>query len=224
MSSHHIVRDKQEPALMVANGAACSEELLGQLLEWSPFVLALDGALPRLHQLGIKVDAVLGDFDSMTDHDRHVEAQQPILVIHAPDQNKTDLEKGLDYLLAEGHNAVNVVWATGRRADHNLANLSNVVKYAGRMQINMLDDYSRIYQLPPYFKKWYPAGSIISLVPIGRVEGITTQNLRYPLLGESLELGVRIGTSNEAASEGWVEITHERGHLLLMECFDREQA
>jgi len=224
MSSHHIVRDKQEPALMVANGAACSEELLGQLLEWSPFVLALDGALPRLHALGIKVDAVLGDFDSMPDHALQVEAQQPIKVIHAPDQNQTDLEKGLDYLLAEGHRAVNVVWATGRRADHNLANLSNVVKYAGRLQINLLDDYSRIYQLPPYFKKWYPKGSIISLVPIGKVEGITTQNLRYPLQGESLELGVRIGTSNEAASEGWVEISHERGHLLLMECFDREQA
>lgn len=36
MSSHHIVRDDQEPALIIANGAACSSELLGQLLEWSP--------------------------------------------------------------------------------------------------------------------------------------------------------------------------------------------
>jgi thiamine pyrophosphokinase len=35
MSSHHIVRDDQEPALIIANGAACSAELLGQLLEWS---------------------------------------------------------------------------------------------------------------------------------------------------------------------------------------------
>ena len=32
MSSHHIVRDDQEPALIIANGAACSDELLGQLL------------------------------------------------------------------------------------------------------------------------------------------------------------------------------------------------
>ena len=33
MSSHHIVRDDQEPALIIANGASCSEELLGQLLD-----------------------------------------------------------------------------------------------------------------------------------------------------------------------------------------------
>ena len=38
MSSHHIVRDDQEPALIITNGASCSEEeLIGQLLEWSPF-------------------------------------------------------------------------------------------------------------------------------------------------------------------------------------------
>jgi thiamine pyrophosphokinase len=30
MSSHHIVRDDQEPALIIANGASCNPELLGQ--------------------------------------------------------------------------------------------------------------------------------------------------------------------------------------------------
>ena len=63
MSSHHIVRDDQEPALIIANGAACSEELIGQLLEWSPLVIVLDSAIKRVLELGIKVDVLLGDFD-----------------------------------------------------------------------------------------------------------------------------------------------------------------
>ena len=45
MSSHHVVRDLQEPALIIANGEACSETLLGELLEWSPYVVVLDGAI-----------------------------------------------------------------------------------------------------------------------------------------------------------------------------------
>ena len=45
MSSHHIVRDDQEPALIIANGAACSSELVGQLLEWSPLVIVLVSAI-----------------------------------------------------------------------------------------------------------------------------------------------------------------------------------
>ena len=63
MSSHHIVRDDQEPALIIANGAECSNELLGQLLEWSPLVIVLDSAMERVVALGIKVDVLLGDFD-----------------------------------------------------------------------------------------------------------------------------------------------------------------
>ena len=59
MSSHHIVRDTQEPALIIANGEACSRELLDQLLEWNPVVMVLDGALPRVLELGIKIDIVL---------------------------------------------------------------------------------------------------------------------------------------------------------------------
>jgi thiamine pyrophosphokinase len=32
MSSHHIVRDDQEPELIIANGEACSDDLLDQLM------------------------------------------------------------------------------------------------------------------------------------------------------------------------------------------------
>jgi thiamine pyrophosphokinase len=63
MSSHHIVRDDQEPALIIANGAECSNELLGQLLEWSPLVIVLDSAIERAIKLEIKIDVLLGDFD-----------------------------------------------------------------------------------------------------------------------------------------------------------------
>ena len=54
MSSHHIIRDKQEPALIIANGEECSMDLLEQLLEWSPTVVVLDGAIQRVIDLGIK--------------------------------------------------------------------------------------------------------------------------------------------------------------------------
>jgi thiamine pyrophosphokinase len=54
MSSHHIVRDDQEPALIIANGASCNPELLGQLLEWSPLVVVLDSAMVRVMELTSK--------------------------------------------------------------------------------------------------------------------------------------------------------------------------
>ena len=87
MSSHHIVREKQEPALIIANGEACSDELLGQLLEWSPFVVVLDGALDRVLHRQIKIDVLFGDFDQENFNFEDLKTSQfPIEIIHAPDQ------------------------------------------------------------------------------------------------------------------------------------------
>lgn len=220
MSSHHIVRDDQEPALIIANGASCSRELMGQLLEWSPLVIVLDSAIERVMELGIKADVLLGDFDRGFNAEKYREVQYPIEIVYAPDQDKTDLEKAFDYLIQRRIPAVNVIWATGRRADHTITNITNIVRYRDRLKIVLLDDHSKIFLLPKRFDKWYPAGTPISLIPIGRVEGISTQNLKYPLRAEELVIGYRTGSSNEAQNDGMVTIEHNTGDLLMMECYD----
>ena len=220
MSSHHIVRDDQEPALIIANGAACSNELLGQLLEWSPIVIVLDSAIQRVIPLGIKIDVLLGDFDNGLDTSLYEDLQYPIAIIHTPDQNKTDLEKAFDYLIERNIPAVNVIWATGRRADHTITNLTNIVRYRDLLKIVVLDDYSRVFQLPRNFQKWYPANTNISLIPIGTVSGIHSENLLYPLQDDTLTMGYRTGSSNSVSRDGLVSIKHTEGDLLLMECVD----
>ncbi len=237
MSSHHIIRDQQEPALIIANGEACNNELLGQLLEWSPLIIVLDSAINRVLELGIKVDVLLGDFDvQRTDSEVQLlneqntkravnlekikEEQYPIEIVHTPDQNKTDLEKAFDYLIGRGFPAVNVVWATGRRADHTITNITNIVRFRDLLKIVLIDDYSKIFLLPNTYEKWYPAQTPISLIPVGEVTVITTQNLKYELHYESLTIGYRTGSSNEVLQDGLVKITYQNGDLLMMECND----
>lgn len=220
MSSHHIVRDDQEPALIIANGASCQPELLGQLLEWSPLVVVLDSAIERVISLDIKVDVLLGDFDRDFDPEVYKSKQYPLEIVHTPDQNKTDLEKALDYLIERKIPSVNIVWATGKRADHTITNLTNIVRYRDLIKIVILDDHSKIFLLPHKFEKWYTAGTPISLIPIGVVKGIHSQNLVYPLANDTLTIGYRTGSSNAVASDGLVTIEHSEGDLLLMECMD----
>ncbi|WP_163409721.1 thiamine diphosphokinase [Flavobacterium ajazii] len=220
MSSHHIVRDDQEPALIIANGAACSPELLGQLLEWSPLVIVLDSAIERVIELGIKVDVLLGDFDRGFDPEIYKAKQYPIEIVHTEDQEKTDLEKAFDYLIERKIPAVNVVWATGKRADHTITNLTQIVRYRDLLKIVILDDHSKIFLLPNKFEKWYTAQTPVSLIPIGVVNGIFSNNLKYELQDDTLTMGYRTGSSNSVEKDGIVTITHREGDLLLMECFD----
>lgn len=239
MSSHHIVRDNQESALIIANGESCSMSLLDELMEWCPYVLVLDGAMRRVQELGLRADAWLGDFDS---HELEKDSilldggnssvddldwEQQLLAtgtekVWAPDQVKTDLEKGIEFLISRGHTSANVIWGTGRRMDHTFQNLSILPKYQAEISVSILDDYSRVYPLPKQFRKWYPAGTNLSLMPIGKVEEVYSDNLDYPLQGMDLELPYRSGSSNRVTADGFVEIRYKLGHLLLMECWDRK--
>jgi thiamine pyrophosphokinase len=220
MSSHHFVRDKQEAALIIANGESCSSEILNQLLEWNPFVVVLDEAVYRVIQLGIKMDVVLGDFDRPNEVQELLKNYQPVEIICAPDQNRTDFEKGIDLLIERGYSAVNIIWATGLRSDHSISNITNIVRYHQKIQITLLDNHSKIYQLPKEFTKWYPKKSTISLIPVGKVDGIKTEGLKYNLNNESLTMGYRTGSSNETVEDGLIKITHTQGDLLMMECWD----
>lgn len=220
MSSHHIVREDQEPALIIANGEPCDAELLGQLLEWSPFVIVLDAAIQRVMHLDIKVDVLLGDFDRDFDFAYYQKNQHPIEIVKIIDQDKTDLEKAFDYLIDKKIPAVNVVWATGKRADHCISNITNIVRYRNLIKIVIIDDYSKIFLLPKKFKKWYVKDTIISLIPVGNVDGITTSNLFYELNNDNLSMGYKSGNSNHVAQDGLISIEHQSGDLLLMECVD----
>lgn len=220
MSSHHIVRDDQEPALIIANGEACQAELMGQLLEWSPFVVVLDSAIERVTALGIKVDVLLGDFDRGRHEEFTEKYQYPIEVVHTPDQDFTDLEKAIEFLIARGYTAANIVWATGKRADHTITNLTQIVRFKDRIKLKVLDDYSIVYPCPNPFVKWYPKGTILSLIPVGTVTHVNSRNLEFPLENLTLTLGYKTGSSNRVSEDGLVEISYESGDLLLMECVD----
>lgn len=220
MSSHHVIREDQEPALILANGAECSDSLLFELLEWSPHVMVLDGALDRVIEKKIKFDTLLGDFDSVQNIEQKVADYQPVQIVPAMDQDKTDLHKGIRYLLDKGHSGIHIVWATGKRADHAMSNMLSLAHFWPNTNIVMYDDHSRIYCLPRKFSKFYPAGTPISLIPVGETGGIHTSGLKYELRDGALDIRSKLGSSNVTVADGVVEVTYEHGILLMMECWD----
>ena len=74
--------------------------------------------------------------------------------------------------------------------------------------------------LPTKFEKWYTKDSVISLIPIGEVNGVTSKNLFYPLKNDTLTIGYKTSSSNHVSEDGIVTIEHSKGDLLLMECWD----
>ena len=219
MSSHHTVREKQEPALLIADGIIAWNSLF-ELLEWSPTVVVLDGAARRIMEQGIKVDWVIGDFDSETEISELLQLQPDVRVMKLEDQDCNDLEKGLQFLVKDGHSACHILGASGDRSDHWLENLSACMKYIPHINWQWIGTHDRLYPVPRPFKKYYEKGVGLGLMPFPEVSGLSATNLVWAVENIDLKLGFRTGSSNRVAETGWVEISYQSGEVLLVEYWD----
>src|SRR5437762_2693224 len=100
MSSHHIVREKQEPALLVLGMGNFPAEMMGQLLEWSPTVIVTAETAEKIDANGIKIDWIIANSIG-------TELQPGIKLM--PQGNDTPAEAALKYLIAHNYPAVNVI-------------------------------------------------------------------------------------------------------------------
>lgn len=199
-------------ALIICNGEMPSKKILAPLLKHKPFIICADGGANKARLFGIMPHVIIGDLDSITEKTRHYYSSVP--VIHLPDQNSTDLEKALEYLLTNKYSAAAVVGATGDRPDHTLSNFSILLKYHRRLTVLYIDERCTIEVIHKKVRFAAQIGQQISLVPMGVCAGVLTAGLKYPLKRESLEPGVKEGTSNEAVKR-IVTVSLKKGPLLL---------
>ncbi len=198
--------------LILCNGESSSGELLGTFVSRCDFFVAADGGGNHALKMGFTPDVIIGDLDSY----RPVNSFDGT-VIRDSDQETNDLEKAMKLALEKGSRRINILGATGNRLDHSLKNLSVLAQFASQCdRLMMADDHLMTLVIPTGFAVDLPEGHMVSLFPLsGKVEGISTSGLKYPLYGETLENGKRDGSSNEAIG-GTVRITYTRGVLLFM--------
>ncbi len=154
MSSHHIVRDRQEPALLIHRLSDFDTSQLHGLLEWSPTVVCCEPALERYVELGHKVDIALVSFNFQDRWEKFLANQQPlkILALH----NAQLMDTGLEVLERENYPAVNIVTDTDSLHDVideliDWIKLIDVVVYSGKQRY--------VFARNGEFSKWLAADS-----------------------------------------------------------------
>jgi hypothetical protein len=101
MSSHHFVKEQQEPAVFILEEEDISFEIIAPLLEWSPTLLVAQEAVEVVLSWGIKIDVVLGTLAFQSEHRHLLEEQYPLRFLTV--SSSTALEEGIQYLLASQH-------------------------------------------------------------------------------------------------------------------------
>ena len=167
MSSHHIVREKQEPALYIHQLGNFDEELLGQLLEWSPTLLVAASEYEKAISLGLKVDVVFGI-------DTEIEVQENTKLIYSA---LPSLPTVVKYLVSEKYPAVNII--------SNEDKFDDLAGFLSQINIVLFTESTKTYAVKRDFSVWKPAGTVFKIDIISYFE---TSNLKQVDSGDFVVL------------------------------------
>lgn len=187
-------------ALLLVNGQLNNTAVLIERIRSEQFdlVVGVDGGSLNAAALGVGLDVVIGDMDSLTEEQKPG-LGNPEYVPYPPEKDETDLELALLYALERGAERVLLVGVMGDRLDMTVSNIM-LLAWEGfnnrRIEVWYGEQTAWIIR-PPGGEINGSAGDTVSLLPMSsRVTGVTTAGLRYPLRHESLAFGLARGVSN----------------------------
>ena len=200
--------------LIVANGGwPKAFKIVKNIAEYDA-VIALDGAANRMIEANIVPTAIIGDLDSVDDATLEHCKTNGTMVIHTPDQDQSDVSKGLAWATKTYPNAhIDLIGIEIGRYDHHLAAYLALFETESSARI-LMDGWSalRVSSTPNHIQ--VREGAIVSLMPFGEVTGVSLEGCEYPLSHASITTGTQ-GVSNRAI-DSTIVVSAQSGDLLLL--------
>lgn len=208
-------------AVIIIGGAAPASGA-AERLPADRFVIAADSGLDHARRMGLAVDVVVGDLDSVSCGAlREAEAAGVRIERHPPAKDVTDTELAIALAASSGYGHILGITGGGDRLDHALAALHAFATPAladRRVEVYWAEHVVQVVHGPGRLELEAdrPAGTLVSLLPLfGPAEGVSTTGLQYPLHGETLPAASGRGVSN-VRTGGQACIGIRRGTLLVI--------
>ena len=186
--------------LIFANGILPNHNKARALLKEDDFILCADGGTHHALALGIRPSLVVGDLDSLTDHETKKIGREGIKTLRYPqDKNETDLELAINHALEQKPTSIVILGGLGNRLDQTIGNLALLSSpRLAAMDIRLDDGLEEAFFCHGQCVLHGMKGDLVSLQPWGgAVEGIRTAGLKWPLDNETLYPDRTRGISNE---------------------------
>lgn len=151
MSSHHFVKEGQEPALLIAD--ALSLELAQPLLEWSPLVAVCNEALDAVLLWGIKIDVVLCELAAVDTVKNKLLHQMPVQIISYP-EGGNPITEGILFMISVQQWSAYLMTRSSAEIFQHLQGFP-------QLRITLIDQELKWSFYTHPFEKWLPLGNRI---------------------------------------------------------------
>jgi len=215
---------------LVVNGGPGSARLtipssLHEAVRSARWVIAADSGCDSAQRLGLRIDALVGDLDSVSDAGlRYARAGGAVVVEYPPSKDRTDFELAMALAVSwhrrssTGPLRIVVLGTSTGRVDHLLAMLGVLTAAVDdAVTVDVVLDSTHLMVLGPgRCDLPLPVGSTVSLValtPGVRIQ--STSGLRWSLREEALDPFAGRGIAN-VVEESPVVIDVDAGRLLVL--------
>lgn len=168
-------------------------------------VIAADSGYDHALRHSISVDVLVGDLDSISPEGlSHAEEIGVEIEVHPRDKNCTDLELAIQTAIARNASAIDIYGGEGGRLGHLIGvALSTVHRGPEPLDITWHAAAGTVRAATPDHPVRFTTrpGRLMTLLPIGDAQGITTTGLKWPLRDATLEVGASQGISNESTAD-----------------------
>ena len=192
---------KPDPKIVIlANGLFPTAQRGLDLLKAADLLICCDGAADKLIAKGMSPHVIIGDMDSLSTEVSELYAS---LMIQSDDQESNDLTKAVHYCIEKGYPSVTILGATGLREDHTLGNISLMMEYYPRIEVQIISDFGVFFlaqsgeQVPTF------VGEKISFFSIDNRVRVSSTGLKYPLNDLQLSNWYR-ASLNEATANHFI--------------------
>ena len=202
-------------AIVVAGGdmSTCPSPVPGTI------VIAADSGYDNARSVELPIDVLIGDLDSISPLGlEHARATGVSVHEHPMDKDHTDLELALDHAVRAGATRIDIHGGEAGSLGHLLG---VALELTDRRWADMDIRWhtgggtARIARPGRDIELQDGIGSIVSLVPVGDVAGVTTSGLRWSLAGEDLPAGTSRGLRNDI-TESPAHVAVTGGTLLVV--------
>ena len=219
-------RMEKDNKVLIITGGLIEELFLSELVEKEEYsmIIAADNGLTAADRCNLKLDFIVGDFDSVSEEVliKYREKSTPIET-YPIEKDKTDTQIAIELAMEHKPSRLDIVGATGTRLDHVMANIHLLMLPMKQgIPAALLDVRNKIYLKKENFNisKKLQYGDYVSLLPFTeKVTGLTLKGFKYPLDQITLAAGDSLGISNEIEDEE-ANIELSEGTLLVIEAKD----
>lgn len=177
------------------------------------YVIGADAGFEVLEQSGIKIDLVIGDFDTM-----HSVPAHPNVIVLKKEKDTTDMLSAVREGVKMGYEVFHIYGGTGGRADHTIANMQVLAELSQNGKCGFLFGKDYIITAVTDRTVTFPkdaSGFISVFSHSDRAEGVFLKGLKYELTNAVLSNTYPLGVSNEFIGEE-SSVSVKKGTLMIV--------